>query len=172
MCLIAPFLFSYLIFLAPAPVALGSNVDIGKWILSDEGQSAGVMTLLFLPHCLPHSPPHTHSLLLTLSGRGLEHRVPSAHFSHSPLRVSTSAPTTHTRTHKPLTFSHHWALMVISVCFVCITTCGLHHFQSSCVCVCVCQNANLPLPVSSLLSSSGVCVSVCAVSCSGKDDGV
>lgn len=65
------------------------------------------MPLLFLPRRLPHSPPHTHSLLLSLSGRGLEHRVPSAHFSHSPLRVSTSAPTTHTPTththaHKPL----------------------------------------------------------------------
>lgn len=66
-----------------------------------------------LPASLAFPFTHTHSLLLTLGGRGLEHWVPSAHFSHSPLRVSATAPTTYTPSNsdKPLmclTTGQYW----------------------------------------------------------------
>lgn len=80
---------------------------------------------MWCPSFFSLTPSHAHFLLLTLSGRGLEHWVPSAHFSHSPLRVSTTAPTacTHFSIHNHSCFSPV-GINGIVICFVCTTNWG------------------------------------------------
>lgn len=64
----------------------------------------------------------TSLLLLTASDSGLEHRVPSAHFLHSPLTVSATAPTAQSTTHmhKPLASNGNMYIMTVPVVLDCI----------------------------------------------------
>lgn len=59
------------------------------------------------------------------------------HIFHIPLWGSQPQPPLHTQTHTPThiqttNVSHHWAVMVITVCFVCTTGCAPHHGAAQC----------------------------------------